>query len=118
MRAIWGLLGIALASGAAQGAHAAGDEAALTALNRAAFAKPASDKARPHHQEARLRQGDGAVSPITSSQAPLAADQLFSNRTWALSGGTASWRSQSLSRARGNAVDTVRLTVGAAAGAP
>ncbi len=121
MRANLALLLIVVASGLAQGAHAAGADAALTALNRAAFAKPRPD-AEEHgrrHVEAHLRQGQGASSPVASSQAPLAADQLFSSSPWALSAAAASWRSQSISsRDSGGAVDTVRLTVASTARGP
>jgi len=118
MRARWGLLLIALAAGVAQGAQAAGDDAALAALNRAAFANPQADKVHRRHLEARLRQGEGPAATASSSQAPLASDQLFSSRAWALSGGADSWRSQSVSSQKGGAVDTVRLTVGSTASGP
>ncbi len=121
MRANLALLLIVLAGGLAQGAQAAGDDPALAALNRAAFAKPQPDTGKHgrRHVEAHLRQGEGPPSPVASSQAPLAADRLFSSSAWALSGAAASWRSQSISsQDAAGAVDTVRLTVASVARGP
>jgi hypothetical protein len=120
MRAITGLLLFALAGGLAQGAQA-GDDTTLAALNRAAFDKPKQAAATPLKPRFKIdfHQGEGVVPPLQSNEAPLAADRLFSERTWALSGGQASWNSQSVSRLHDDgAVDTLRMTVGETARGP
>ncbi|QUD86605.1 lipid A-modifier LpxR family protein [Phenylobacterium montanum] len=120
MRAILGLLLIALTGGAATSALAA-DDAALTALNRAAFDKPkaAAEQPKKPRFQASYHVGEGPAAPAESSQAPLAADRLLSERAWALTGGSATWTSHSVSRLNDDgAVDTLRMTVVAAERGP
>lgn len=120
MRAIGGLLLIALTAGAANTARAADEDSARTALKQAVFSQPKAAKPDKRWRvEPRLAQGDGPTPVGGGDQSPLAADRLLSSTAWALSGGATAWRSQSVTNiGDGGASNTVRLTVGTVARGP
>ncbi|HEY2661553.1 MAG TPA: hypothetical protein VGI79_17675 [Caulobacteraceae bacterium] len=116
MRATAGLLLIALLGAGAPAALAAPlNDAALAALNRAAFASPSAPDQKKSRRlvVAHFSQGQGATplaAPADST--PLAADALFASQQSSSHGLTA-WRGQSVAKLLpSGAVDTVSLTVG------
>lgn len=111
MRAMAGLLFIAvLGAGAPVLAASAGDPA-LKALNSAAFAHNQQKPARVVISQFGQIQG-AAPLPASVNAPPLPADALFGSQTFS-NGALTSWRGQSVARLQPNgAVDTVSLTEG------